>query len=436
MEVKRSMEGPLRQEETIRANLRGDLPAALGGTPAFPEGLPLARPKIADPAALTRELERVVSSEVLTNGPTVRRLEERAADYLGVRHCVAVASCTTGLMLVLRAAEIGGDVIVPSFTFAATAHAVAWNGLRPVFADVDPDTLTLSPKAAELAVGVRVSAILATHLYGAPCDVEGLSDVASQNGIALFFDAAHAFGARRAEAMVGGFGAAEVFSLTPTKTLIAAEGGIIATNDDLLAERCRIGRNYGNPGDYDCLFVGLNARMSELHAAVALASFEDLEERISRRNELAESYRKVLGTIPGIDFPLVHDTDRSTYKDLTILVNEDAFGLSADALAEALGAEGAETRRYYAPPVHRMRAYRAHGAGADLPVTDAAARAALALPLWTEMTESHVQRIGAAIHRIRTNLGEKKSGGVAHERYDGRPIRPGPDEPSVLPSSM
>ncbi|HEY7661174.1 MAG TPA: DegT/DnrJ/EryC1/StrS family aminotransferase [Actinomycetota bacterium] len=371
----------------------------------FPDGLPLARPRIADPGRLARELERIVSSEVLTNGPTVERLEARAADYLGVRHCIAVASCTTGLMLVLRAAEVSGDVIVPSFTFAATAHAVAWSGLRPVFADVDPETLTLSPLSAERAIGVRTSAILATHIFGAPCDVEGLAGVARRNGISLFFDAAHGFGAKRAGTMVGGSGAAEVFSLTPTKTLIAGEGGIIATNDDLLAERCRIGRNYGNPGDYDCRFVGLNGRMSELHAAVALASFDDLEERIARRNELAARYREVLATVPGVEFPLVRDDDRSTYKDLSILVDDRAFGLTADGLAEALEAEGIETRRYYAPPVHRMRSYRAVAAGVDLPVTDAAAAESLSIPLWTDMTEDQVAQVGEAIRTIGEQLG-------------------------------
>jgi dTDP-4-amino-4,6-dideoxygalactose transaminase len=386
-----------------RGGAAASLPAVLGGAPLFPEGLPLARPTIADPAALAREIERIVSSEVLTNGPTVRRLEERAAAYLGVRHCVAVASCTTGLMLVLRAAEISGDVIVPSFTFAATAHSVAWNGLRPIFADVDPETLTLSPHAADRATGVRVSAILATHLYGAPCDVDGLAEVAGRNGISLFYDAAHAFGARRSGRMVGGFGAAEVFSMTPTKTLIAGEGGIIATNDDLLAERCRIGRNYGNPGDYDCRFIGLNARMSELHAALALASFDDLEERIARRGELAARYRLVLGEIEGVGFPVVREDDRSTYKDLTILVQEAVFGRSADELAEALAAEGVETRRYYSPPVHRMRAYRAFGAGVDLPITEEAARAALSLPLSTDMTDAHVERVGEAVRRIQAH---------------------------------
>ena len=287
---------------------------------------------------MARDVEAIVRSGLLTNGPFVRRLEVRAAAYLGVRHCVAVACCTAGLMLVLRVAELTGEVIVPSFTFAATAHAVDWNGLRPVFADVDPDTLTLAPASVERGIGLRTSAILATHVYGTPCDVEGLAALAEEHGLRLFFDAAHAFGSRHRGRMVGGFGDAEVFSLSPTKVLVAAEGGIIATDDDLLAERCRIGRDYGNPGDYDCRFIGLNARMSELHAAVALASFEDLEERLRERTRLADAYRSALGSVPGVSFPIVPDGDRSTYKDLTVLIDPESFGGSS--LGGRRGAQG------------------------------------------------------------------------------------------------
>jgi dTDP-4-amino-4,6-dideoxygalactose transaminase len=377
------------------------VPAILGGSPAFPEGLPLVRPSVPNAEALANDLRRILESRHLTNGPYVRRLEERAAEYLGVRHCVAVASCTAGLMLVIRATELTGDVIVPSFTFAATAHAVAWNGLRPVFADIDPGTLTLSPQAVRRAAGVRTSAILATHVYGTPCDIEGLAAAALEHGVRLFFDAAHAFGSRRKEKPVGGFGHAEVFSLSPTKVMVAGEGGIIATNDDVLAERCRIGRDYGNPGDYDCLFVGLNARMSELHAALAIRSLDGLEERLERRNSLARAYFAALAELPGISFPQVPEGSRSTFKDFTILVDPDAFGLDAAHLGQALAAEGVETRRYYAPPVHTMRAYRyLNGRNGHLPVTEQISARVLTLPLWSDMTESPLLRVAEAIGGI------------------------------------
>ncbi len=384
------------------------LPAILGGEPLFPDVLPLARPRVPDPDAVGRMVAQILRGGAMTNGAAVRKLEDRAAEYLGVARCVAVSSCTSGLMLVLKAAELTGDVILPSFTFAATAHAVAWNGLVPRFADIDPATLTLSPEAVAHAIGVRTSAVLATHIYGTPCDVEGLAAVAHRNGIRLFFDAAHAFGSVHDGNNVGGFGDAEVFSLSPTKLLIAAEGGIIATNDQVLAERCRIGRDYANPGDYDCRFVGLNARMSELHAAVALASFEDLEQRIEMRNELATVYRGALSQVAGIAFPTVLEGDRSTYKDLTVLVDEKRFGMDADTLQMALTAEGIDTRRYYSPPVHAMRAYRSIAVGnGGLPVTERASHQALSLPLWVGLTDEQVERVATAVDRIHLGVGRR-----------------------------
>lgn len=369
--------------------------------PLFPDGLPLARPRVADPAAVAADVEEILRSGTLTNGPYVRRFEEASAAYLGVRHCIAVSSCTSGLMLVLRAAELSGDVIVPSFTFAATAHAVAWNGLRPVFADVERETLTLSPRSVARTVGMHTSAVLATHIYGTPCDVEGLQQIADDAGIPLFFDAAHAFGSAHRGVMVGGFGSAEVFSLSPTKPVIAAEGGVIATNDDRLAERCRIGRDYGNPGDYDCRFVGLNARMSELHAATALASFDDLDERLDERNRLANAYTAALADIPGIAIPVVPDGDRSTYKDYSVLIDPDGSGSTATSVADSLARDGIETRRYYAPPVHLMRAYRLLGGVVDpLPVTEWASDRVLTLPLWVGMTDGHIAGVAQAIRRL------------------------------------
>jgi dTDP-4-amino-4,6-dideoxygalactose transaminase len=369
------------------------------------EDIPLARPSVPDPSAVAHDVERILKSGVLTNGPFVHELESRAAEYLGVRECVAVASCTAGLMLLLRASDLTGDVIVPSFTFAATAHAVAWNGLHPVFADVDPATLTLSPESVRRAMGVRTSAILATHIFGTPCEVEELEDLAQRDGIKLFFDAAHAFGSLRKGVHVGGFGSGEVFSLSPTKVVVAAEGGFIATNDEVLAERCRVGRDYGNPGDYDCRFVGLNARMSEVHAAIALNSLEGLEDRIERRNELVDLYRDALSEVEGISFLGMGEGDRSTYKDFTVMIDPERFGADADGLGEALSSVGIETRRYYSPPVHTMQAYRRlAGTNGGLPVTEEAARRTLTLPLWVDMTQAHIARVADAIVRIQAYL--------------------------------
>lgn len=387
------------------------IPAWCGGVPSFPEGLPLARPPVGNSSAVASQVESILASGVLTNGPHVREFEARAADYLGVRHCIAVSSCTSGLMLVIRALGLSGEIIVPSFTFAATAHAVAWNGLRPRFADISPGTLTLSPDAVSQVIGVRTSAILATHVFGTPCDVDGLAEIARRTGIALLLDAAHAFGSIRRGIRVGGFGDAEVFSLSPTKVLTAGEGGLITTNNDLLAERCRMGRDYGNPGDYNCRFVGLNARMSEVHAAIGLDSLEDLESRIKARNDVADAYRAALASIPGISFPDVPASDRSTYKDFTALIDASEFGMNAQRLSEALDSEGIETRRYYSPPVHTMRAYRSlSGANGSLAVTQRVSDQALTLPLWGGMTRDHIIGVADTIERI--HYYQARSGGT------------------------
>ncbi len=290
-------------------------PAVLGGTPAFPDGLPLVRPTIEDPAALTAELGRVVESGMLTNGPAVRRLEEAVGERLGTE-VVAVSSCTAGLMLVLQAIGATGRVVLPSFTFSASAHAVLWAGGTVDFADVEPERATLDPSALEGLLD-GASAVTATHVYGSPCDVEELGRLADQAGIPLVYDAAHALGSARGGVPVGRFGVAEVFSLSPTKVVVAGEGGLVATTDPALAETLRIARDYGNPGDYDTRFPGLNARMSELHATVALSSFARLDEHVATRAELVDRFAAGVAGVPGLRVVRPAEGDTSTFKDLT-----------------------------------------------------------------------------------------------------------------------
>ena len=253
---------------------------------------------------------------MLTNGPLVGDLERRIAERLGVAHVVALSSCTSGLMLVIQALtnESSGPVVLPSFTFSASAHAIAWNGLTPRFVECRPDSFQIdSAHAAASLEGA--SAILATHIFGAPCDPRRLEDIAREHGVPVVFDAAHALGALADGVPIGSFGTAEVFSLTPTKPLVAGEGGLVATNDSALAETLRIGRDYGNPGDYDTRFVGLNARMSEFHAAMALESLELLDESLERRRYLASLYREYLDDVPGIELQAFSSRDTSTFKD-------------------------------------------------------------------------------------------------------------------------
>ncbi|WP_436774649.1 DegT/DnrJ/EryC1/StrS family aminotransferase [Yinghuangia sp. YIM S09857] len=386
------------------------LPAVLGGTPAFPEGLPLTRVQVPDRAELDRRFDAILTSGQLTNGDTVRELEDAAAEFLDVPHVVAVASCTSGLMLALQAFGVAGRrVVMPSFTFSATAHAAHWAGALPGFADVDHATLTLDPGSASREIDASegspptVAALMATHVYGTPCHVEELDKVATEWGVPLLYDAAHAFGSRRAGAPVGGFGTAEVFSLSPTKVLAAAEGGLVATRDAALAETIRLGRGYGNPGDYDCVFPGLNARMSELHAALALVSLRTLPERVAHRGALAAAFAARIEGLPGVRLPALADGDTSTWKDLTLIVDPAEFGCGVPVLAAALKAEGIDSRRYFHPAVHVQKAYAPlHGAW-RLPVTEEMADRVLTVPLWSHMDETTILRVADAVVRIQAH---------------------------------
>lgn len=376
-----------------------DNPAYLDGEPVFESPLPFAQPTFEDVPPLMRTLETIIESGMVTDGPNVRLLEERTAERFAVDHCVAVASCTTGLMLVIQALGVRGTVLVPSFTFSATAHAARWNGLDVAFADCDPGTWCLGPDD----VWGDPSLVVGVHVSGVPCDVDGLTKVAGDLGVQMIFDAAHGSGSQVVSkgkvSPLGGFGVAEVFSLTPTKVMSGAEGGLITTNEEGLAETLRVARNYGNPGDYDTRFPGLNARLSELHAALALFSLDRLEERVEHRNAIASRYEALLGEIPGLSFQQVPTRQRSSYKDFTVLVEPELFGCQRDAVAEALSADGVNTRKYYSPPVHRQASYR-EGASPSLPVTDHLAARVISLPIWSHMPLETAEKVALAFRRI------------------------------------
>ncbi|HKE72414.1 MAG TPA: aminotransferase class I/II-fold pyridoxal phosphate-dependent enzyme [Acidimicrobiales bacterium] len=372
-------------------------PALAGGEPAFPDGLPFVRPAAPDLDRVAARLAPSYDRGVLTNGPLVRELEEAAAARLGVPHVVAVSSCTAGLMLAMQAVvEPGRAVVMPSFTFSATAHAAAWAGGRPRFVDCDEDDclVDVAEVAAALADGDGdvPGALVATHVFGAPAHPERLDALAGAQGVPVVYDAAHAFGSCHRGRPVGGFGAAEVFSLSPTKPLVAGEGGLIATRDAGLAARLRAGRDYGNPGDYDTRFAGLNARQSELHAAVALCSLADFDEHLARRRALAAAYAAGVATVPGLRVQALAPDDESTWKDLTVIVDPDRFGVPRDLAVAALAAEGVGTRCYFDPPVHRQASHRVPG-GPALPRTDRLAGAVVNLPIWPALPDAAVSAV-------------------------------------------
>lgn len=377
-----------------------EVPALLGGTPAFQSKINIVRPILPDFSEMEEGVQSILRTGMVTKGEHLKAFEKAIREHLGVKHAIGVSSCTSGLMLTYRGLGLTGEVVVPSFTFMATVSALVWSGLRPVYADVVRGTTNLDPAAAEAAITTRTSAIVAVHNFGNPAEIDELKRVADRHGVRLIFDAAHGFGTLYKGQPVGSQGDAHVFSLSPTKLLITGEGGIVTTNDDALAEQIYQGREYGNSGNYDSAFAGLNARMPEFNALLGLRSLERLEDAAETRNQAADLYQEMLGVLPGVEFQAVLDGNRCSYKDFSVVFDPEKFGLTRDELALALAAENIDTRKYYEPPVHRQTAYARYYDRQPLPNTEWLANNSLSFPLWSNMDSQIVVHICQAIKRI------------------------------------
>ena len=381
-------------------------PAILGGKPAFPVKLPIVRPRVPPIPPFLDDLSSVLGSGLLTNGPKVGEFERQAAEFLSVQEVVAVANCTSGLVLTLRSLGIRGEVILPSFTFHASGSALLWNNLTPVFADCEADTFCIDPKSVEKTITKKTGAILAVHMYGHPADVRELETIASRHSIPVIFDAAHAFGSRIDGVPIGSFGRAEIFSLSPTKLLTTGEGGLISTNDRALSKLLRAARNYGDPGTYDPVVLGLNARMSELHATLGIHGLKLINENVRSRNAVRAQYEKRFARLPGLTFQQIRPQAESTCKDFSFLVDPKAFGMSRDLFFEAMRAENIETKKYFYPPLHRQKLYQSfYRPEVDpLKVTDRISESVLSLPIYWGLSESDVDTVADAVEKIHAHF--------------------------------
>lgn len=389
--------------------------------------VPFVQPDLPPVAAVADRLRSVLDAGQLTKGPHLAALEAEAATVTGATHVVGVSSCTLGLALVLHAleplrrraagcAEAGAcgmfrpsrggaaprdEVILPSFTFLAAPAAVVWAGLRPVFVDVRPDDFTVEPDRVAAAVTDRTAAILACHTFGCPCDVPALEAIAARAGVPLVIDAAHGLGAARDGRQVGTGGVAEVFSLSPTKLVVAGEGGLVTTSCACLDALLRDAREYGNDGRYGSFHPGLNARLPELSAALARASLERLDEVAARRAAAVAAYRSELEGLPGIGMQRIPGTARSSWKDFVVAIDPAVWPGGRDRLRHRLADRGIDTRAYYSPTCHRMEAYARYVApGCRLPVSERLADTLMALPLGVHVTPAVARDVAAEIRDL------------------------------------
>ena len=374
--------------------------ALLGAAPAFPEKIHVGRPNLGNRERLIERINEIVDTRYLSNsGPFEREFELRICEMLGVQHCVAMCNATVALEIAIRALNLSGEVIVPSFTFVATVHALQWQQITPVFCDIDPLTHNLDPHKIEGLITPRTTGILAVHLWGRPGAIDELQAIADSNRLALLFDAAHAFSCKYGGRRIGGFGRAEVLSFHATKFINAGEGGAVVTDDADLAARIRLMKNFGFSGYDNVVSIGINGKMNELSAAMGLTNLESLEEFARTNRANFETYQANLDGIPGISLLRYDERNSPNYQYVVMEVEAHELGLTRDQLVSVLHAENVLARRYFYPGVHRMEPYRSYypETRQSLPATEALAGRVLVLPTGAGVTFTDIQKICAII---------------------------------------
>lgn len=374
--------------------------AVAGGKPAFENKLHVGRPNLGDRAALMQRLNDVLDRRWLTNsGEYLREFERRVASFTGAKHCVAMCNGESALQIAIKALGMKGEVIVPAFTFVATAHALQWQEITPVFADVDPVTHLIDPASVRRLITPRTTGILGVHLWGQPCPTRELETIAQQHGLKLLFDAAHAFGCEHEGRMIGRFGDAEVFSFHATKFVNSLEGGAIVTNNDELARTARMMMNFGFVGFDDVRYVGMNAKMNEFSAAMGLTSLEAMEKFVSLNERNYRLYRQHLAGIPGVQLHEYRPSGRFNFQYLLADVAPEHCPISRDHLLDVLWAENVVARRYFYPGVHRMEPYRTlfPNAAAHLPNTERVSAGVLVLPTGETLQPADIERVSGII---------------------------------------
>jgi dTDP-4-amino-4,6-dideoxygalactose transaminase len=382
-----------------------------GGEPTFDRNLYVGRPNIGDRERLLERINDMLDRRWFSNnGPFVQDLEQKIADLIGVKHCIAMCNATVALEIAIRAAGLTGEVIMPSFTFIATAHALQWQEITPVFCDIDPLTHTINPWRVESLITPRTTGIIGVHVWGKPCNVEALTEIAQKHHLKLMFDAAHAFGCSYKGQMIGNFGEAEVFSFHATKFCNAFEGGAVVTNNDELAAKIRLMKNFGFSGYDNVTYIGTNGKMSEVSAAMGLTSLESLDEFVATNRQNYQQYQQELHDIAGIRLFSYDEAEVNNYQYVVLEIDEAVTQVDRDQFVKILWAENVLVRRYFYPGCHRMEPYRSYfpHSGLLLPETERIAKRVLVLPTGTAVNSDAISQICQIIRLVAEQGSEAK----------------------------
>ncbi|MBM3308861.1 MAG: DegT/DnrJ/EryC1/StrS family aminotransferase [Candidatus Altiarchaeales archaeon] len=340
--------------------------------------IPIAKPLIGK-----EEVKLVVEalkSRSIAQGPKVKEFEGKFAEYIGVKRAVAVNSGTAALHVALLAHGVkpGDEVIVPSFTFIATANSVLYCNAKPVFADVDDDSFNIDVEDVKRKITSKTKAVIPVHLYGQPADMKELMEISREKNIAVIEDACQSHGAAYEGKKVGGFGIG-CFSFYPTKNMATGEGGMLTTDDDRIAELCEVIRSHGSRKRYYHEMLGFNYRMTDINAAIGLAQLEKLPDFNKRRVENANYLSKKLGKVKGVVVPKTLENRTHVYHQYTVKITEE-FGKTRDEVVAKLNEKGVGTGIYYPLPIHQQDLYKQMGYNVSLPVTERVCKQVISLP--------------------------------------------------------
>jgi dTDP-4-amino-4,6-dideoxygalactose transaminase len=374
--------------------------AILGGQPRFTRPRHVGSPNRGDRERFLARVEAIWERNWFTNdGPVVREFEAEIARQCEARYCVAMCNGTVALEIAARALGMTGEVIVPAYTFVATAHSLQWQGITPIFCDVDLETHNVNVESLRRCITPRTGGIVGVHLWGRPCSPDAMESVAKEFGLPLLFDAAHAFACGLADRSVGSFGDAEVLSFHATKFVNSFEGGAVLTNNADLVEKMRLMRNFGFAGYDRVVHVGANGKMTEVCAAMGLTSLESLDPIVAVNKAHHGRYAAALAATPGLKLMDYADVPRHNYQYIVVEVDEGPSGLSRDELVKVLHAENVLARRYFFPGVHQMEPYRSQPdrRNGDLSITEQLCRSVLLLPTGTSMTPADIDQIGGIL---------------------------------------
>jgi len=370
--------------------------AFFGGKPVFQNALHVGRPNIGNRQKFEERVSDILDRKWLTNGGKyVQEFERQIEQLIGVKHCIAICNATVALEIAIRALGMKGEVIVPSFTFIATAHALQWQEITPVFCDIDPETHNLDHHQVERLITPRTSGIIGVHLWGRACDIEALNGIAKRKNLRLLFDAAHAFACSYQSQMLGSFGDAEVFSFHATKFFNTLEGGAVVTNNDALAHKIRLMKNFGFTNYDQTDYIGINGKMNEVSAAMGLTNLESLDEFVAVNQCNYQAYQNQLSGLDGIHLIGYDQSEKYNYQYIVLEIDPTKTGLKRDVLMNILHAENVLTRRYFYPGCHKMEPYRSYypNAGLLLPETELLTDRVLVLPNGTAINENDIEVI-------------------------------------------